>query len=450
MTMTDMNFVALHAEGRLLGEGAAINGVSTDSRRIQPGELFVALSGPRFDGHDFAAAAIDKGAAGVVVERELDVAVPQVIVDDGLAALARLAAAWRGNFSLPLIGITGSSGKTTVKQMLRAILAECGEVLATEGNLNNEIGVPLTLLGLREHHRYAVVEMGANHRGEIASLTTIARPTIGVITNAGAAHLEGFGSLEGVVESKGEMYAGVVDGGVCVINGDQPWAEEWRERAGARRKVMFGIAAAHEFHVPGAIEESARGLGFHMHTPDGGVDVQLPLHGRHNVMNALAAATASWVAGANLDAIAQGLANVVNVGGRMRIEPLDNGVVLVDDTYNANPLSMRAAIDWLAAGNRRGWLVMGDMGELGAEADVLHAEIGAYAAECGIERLYGLGPLSRAACTAFGSARAFDDPERLVAALADDMEQGVTVLIKGSRAARMERIADGLRERGNG
>ena len=449
MRRLDTEFVALHAEGRVVGGATIFSGVSTDSRRIESGDLFVALAGPRFDGHDFVMQAAERGAAAALVERELDVALPQIVVDDALAALGRLAAAWRSQFSLPLVGVTGSTGKTTVKQMLRAILSECGDVLATEGNLNNEIGVPLTLLRLGEQHRYAVVEMGANHAGEIATLAAIAKPTIGLITNAGAAHLEGFGSIEGVVESKGEMYAGVVDGGICVINGDQPWAEEWRQRAGVRRKIMFGIAAAHDFHATGDIQESESGIAFVMHTPDGAVDVHLPLHGRHNVMNALCAAAAGWAAGANCDAIADGLAKVVNVGGRMHIERLDNGVVLVDDTYNANPLSMRAAIDWLASGGRRGWLVMGDMGELGADAEVMHAEVGAYAAECGIERLYCLGPLSRAACTAFGSTRSFTDVDRLVDAVVADFEDGVTVLLKGSRAARMEKVAAGLRERGN-
>ena len=448
MNKVGLDFVKLHTGGELVGEPVSFDGVSTDTRRIKPGELFVALSGPQFDGHDFVDAAAKAGAAAAVVSHRIDSALPQLVVDDTLEALGRFAAAWRSNFSLPLIGITGSTGKTTVKQMLAQILAELGDVLATQGNLNNEIGVPLTLLRLREVHRFAVVEMGANHSGEIAKLAGMARPGIGLVTNAGAAHLEGFGSIEGVVEAKGEMYAGVVDGGICVINGDQPWADDWKLRAGARRKVMFGLAGAYEFHVAGKVEDTASGTRFAMVTPDGIVDIDLPLHGGHNVMNALAAAAAAWAAGANAEAIRAGLGKVSNVGGRMHVESLPGGVVVVDDSYNANPLSMRAAIDWLAAGNRRGWLVMGDMGELGADAEVMHEEIGSYASECGLERLYTLGPLSAAAAAAFGNARSFDDIEKLVATLQQDLEPGVTVLVKGSRSARMERVANALRGKG--
>lgn len=445
--MTSLDFIALHAGARLVGDSVAITGVSTDTRTIREGELFVALSGPRFDGHDFVADAIARGAAAVLVSHQVDCAVPQLVVADTLEALARFAAGWRREFSLPVVGITGSAGKTTTKQMLASILAERGNVLATVGNLNNDIGVPLTLLRLRREHRFAVIEMGANHAGEIAALTRIARPDVGLITNAGAAHLEGFGSIEGVVEAKGEMYAGVVDGGVCVINGDQPWAEDWKLRAGLRHKLMFGTASTNDFHIDGDIEEHDGGMRFRMATPDGSVDIDLPLRGHHNAMNALAAAAAAGAAGADRQAMADGLGKVANVGGRMHVEQLSNGVTLVDDTYNANPLSMRAAIDWLVAGERRGWLVMGDMGELGGDARLLHEEIGAYAAERGVERLYGLGVLSRAACDAFGDARCYSDAAPLIDDLARDLASGITVLVKGSRSARMERVVAGLRER---
>ncbi len=448
MSMTDLKFVALQAGARLIGESADIAGVSTDTRSLRRGELFVALSGPRFDGHDFIAAAEAAGAAAVLVDHEVTTSLPQLVADDTLDALARLAAAWRREFALPVIGVTGSTGKTTVKQMLASILAERGDVLATEGNLNNDIGVPLTLLRLRAHHRYAVIEMGANHAGEIAALAAIARPDVGLITNAGAAHLEGFGSIEGVVEAKGEMYSGVVDGGTCVINGEQPWTDDWKLRAGMRPKFLFGIGAANDFHVEGDIAEDARGAAFTLVTPAGSVAITLPLHGRHNVMNALAAAAGAHAVGADSDAIATGLASVTNVGGRMQLEQLGNNVTLVDDTYNANPVSMRAAIDWLTSGGRRGWLVMGDMGELGADARMLHEEIGAYAAERGVERLYGLGELSMAACDAFGDANCHSDVAQLIDDLAGAVVPGVTVLVKGSRSARMERVVAGLRERG--
>lgn len=448
MSMTDLKFLKLHTGGELHGNNVSFNAVSTDSRRTASGDLFIALTGPRFDGHEFVQAAADAGAVAAIVDRYVDCELPQLVVDDTLLALGRFAAAWRTQFSMPVIGITGSTGKTTVKQMVASILAETGDVLATQGNLNNEIGVPLTLLRMRENHRYSVIEMGANHAGEIARLATLARPTIGLITNAGAAHLEGFGSIEGVVEAKGEMYAGVVDGGICVINGDQPWADDWKQRAGARRKITFGVAAAHDFHVTAEAAHTDHGMQFLMATPEGVIDIQLPLHGQHNVMNSLAAAAAAWSAGASAEAIKAGLEKVSNVGGRMHVERLANDVVLVDDTYNANPVSMRAAIDWLAAGGRRGWLVMGDMGELGADAETMHAEIGMYASECGLERLYCLGTLSAAAADAFGNARSFTDAEQLIERIAEDIEPGVTVLVKGSRSARMERITSALRDRG--
>lgn len=447
--MTDLRFVALHTGGNLIGEAVAFSRVSTDSRRTVPGDLFVALTGPNFDGHDFVAAAAASGAVAALVSRQLDVALPQIVVDDTLKSLGDLATAWRAQFFLPVIGVTGSTGKTTVKQMMASILAERGEVLATEGNLNNEIGVPLTLLRLRKEHRFAVIEMGANHVGEIARLAAIARPDVGLITNAGEAHLEGFGGIEGVVEGKGEMYAGVVDGGVCVINGDQPWSDEWKQRAGARRKVTFGLNPANDFHVDSAIIEDAAGLRFEMVTPLGRQLVQVPLQGGHNVANALAAAAAAWAAGADLQSVETGLAKVANVGGRMHLENLRNGVVLVDDTYNANPLSMRAAIDWLTKDGRRGWLVMGDMGELGEEARSMHEEIGEYARYRGVERLYCHGELSATACAVFDDGRAYESVEKLIDGLKAGLEPGVTVLVKASRSARMERVVAALREWGN-
>lgn len=447
--MTDLRFVVLNTGGKLAGKSVRFSRVSTDSRRTQPGDLFVALSGPNFDGHDFVAAAAAAGAVAALVSRQLDVALPQVIVEDTLTSLADLATAWRSQFLLPVIGVTGSTGKTTVKQMMAAILAERGEVLATEGNLNNEIGVPLTLLRLRREHRFAVIEMGANHVGEIARLTSIARPGIGLVTNAGEAHLEGFGGIEGVVEGKGEMYPGVVDGGTCVINGDQPWSDEWKQRAGARRKVTFGLNPANDFHIDSEVVESANGLLFEMVTPLGRQQVRVPLHGSHNVANSLAAAAAAWAAGADLQSIEAGLAKVANVGGRMRLENLRDGIVLVDDTYNANPLSMRAAVDWLAKDSRRGWLVMGDMGELGDEALAMHEEIGEYARYRGIDRLFCHGELSAAACAAFEDGRSFESVEKLIETLQAELEPGVTVLVKGSRSARMERVVSALREWGS-
>lgn len=447
MKIFDTGFVTLHTAGLLVGEAADIHGVSTDTRTLGTGELFVALSGPRFDGHDFIADAERAGAAAVLVQREVETALPQVIVDDTLRGLADLARGWRSECRVTVIGITGSTGKTTVKQMTAAILAERGETLATAGNLNNEIGVPLTLLRLRQAHRFAVIEMGASRVGEIAQLASIARPDIGVVTNAGEAHLEGFGGIEGVIEGKGEMFAGVVDGGTCVINADQPWSEEWKQRAGMRRKLMFGRDAGNDFHVVDPVHEDLEGLRFVMATPDGEAEVHLPVQGRHNIINALAAAAAAWAAGADRDCIPAGLAKVQNTAGRMQLERFGDDIVLVDDTYNANPVSVRAAINWLVAGGRRGWLVMGDMAELGEDAEELHAEIGRYAQGAGVERLFTLGTLSVHASEAHDDARHFNEPEALAAAIDEALEPGVTVLFKGSRSARMERVLDALRRR---
>jgi UDP-N-acetylmuramoyl-tripeptide--D-alanyl-D-alanine ligase len=448
MRRLDLDFMALHTGAELRGDNIAVSGVSTDTRTLQPGELFVALSGPHFDGHDFVAAAQEAGAAAVMVSHAVESELPQLVVPDTLKALGQVASAWRCEFSLPVIGITGSSGKTTVKQMLASILGGIGKVLYTEGNFNNDIGLPLTLLRLRDEHEFAVIEMGANHAGEIAYLVSLTRPEIALVNNAGEAHLEGFGSLEGVIQAKGEIYQGVVDGGTCIINGDQPWADEWVEMAGARRIIRFGMTGAFDIHVAGAIEDAEGAQVFSLATPSGAVQVRLPLPGRHNVMNALAAAAAAWCRGANPEQIRQGLETVESVKGRMAIEMLGNDTQLVDDSYNANPLSLRAAIDWLVASDRVGVLVMGDMGELGHDAEALHRDIGEYAAERGVRMLYAMGELSRHACDGFGEdARHFGTAEDLIKDIDGVLKPGMTVLVKGSRSARMERIVEGLRQR---
>ncbi|MDX1443165.1 MAG: UDP-N-acetylmuramoyl-tripeptide--D-alanyl-D-alanine ligase [Gammaproteobacteria bacterium] len=449
MTVLDLSFISLHVNGaELRGDNVALTGVTQDTRNLKPGELYVAISGARFDGHDFVSAAEEAGAAAVLVEREVETSLPQVIVPDSQKALGEFASAWRCEFQLPVIGITGSTGKTTVKQMLASIFSGIGNTLYTLGNYNNEIGVPLTLLRLRADHDFAVIEMGANHVGDIAYLVSLVRPGIGLVTNAGAAHLEGFGSLEGVVQGKGEIYEGVVDGGVCVINGDQPWADEWVERAGMRRIVKFGIAGAFDFHVSGMVEEEGGVQSFTLQTPSGAVDVRLALPGRHNVANALAASAAAWARGANLEQIRHGLENVEMVSGRMSVTQLPDGTTLVDDSYNANPLSMRAAIDWLAGTGRPGIFVMGDMGELGPDSEAMHADVGDYAAERGIRHFLAVGEETAAACRAFGEdAQNFSDIESLVEALDALAKPGMTIVVKGSRSSRMERVVAALKER---
>jgi len=432
-------------EGRLRGADAAYSGVGTDSRAISPGSLYVALRGERFDAHDFLPQVMAAGAAGAVVSRGAELPLPQIEVEDTRLALGRLAAAWRAKLGVQVIAVTGSNGKTTVKEMLAAILGAQGPVLATRGNLNNDIGVPLTLLGLGFEHRSAIVEMGCSAPGEIAYLTAIVRPAVAVINNAGPAHLDGFGTVAAVARGKGEILQGLAESGVAVFNGDDPYASLWRSLAGARRSLSFGLGASCE--VRGELLQGP-GNRFSVHAGADSVQVDLPLPGRHNVMNALAAAAAAWAAGLSLEAVSAGLARVAGVPGRLQLRPGLGGSQLIDDSYNANPVSLRAAMQTLAGLGGRGWLVLGDMAELGEDAIALHAQAGLEACRLGLERLYALGPMSAEAAQAFdGGVRRYAELEPLVASLRDDLQRagaGVHVLVKGSRSARMERVVSVL------
>ena len=416
--------------------------VGTDSRTLRAGELFVALEGPRFDGHDYLPAVAAAGAAGAVVRRAHP-ALPCLEVADPLAALARLAAAWRGRFELPLIAVTGSSGKTTIKELLAAALGGLGPVLATRGNRNNHIGVPLTLLELRAAHRAAVIEMGMNHVGEIAHLADLARPTVGVIGNAGAAHLEGLGSVAAVARAKGELIERLPAHALAVLNADDAHLPLWRELAGARRVITFGLD--HPAEVTAECALAADGSALELRTPAGTATVRLALLGRHNVLNALAATAAALAAGAALADIATGLGTVHPVPGRLYPLSGQAGARLIDDSYNANPLSVRAAIEVLAALPGERLLVLGDMGELGADAARLHAECGAAARAAGIEHLVTLGPLAAHAAAAFGKgALACSELAEAIDAAGALLRPGLTALIKGSRSAGMERVVQAL------
>jgi len=445
----DLTGLARLLSATLVGPDLGFAGVSTDTRTLRARELFVALRGPSFDGHAFVPVAAERGAAGAVVERPLEAGLPCLQVDDSLAALGAMAADWRSRFTLPVIAVTGSFGKTTVKEMMAAITATRGEVLATRGNLNNEIGLPLTLFGLDQRHRAAVLEMGANHAGEIARLAAIGRPTVGVVTAAGPVHLEGFGSLEGVARAKGELFAGLPDDGVAIINLDDPFAPLWRELAGARRRVGFGLTAEAEFRaeqVRQSLDADGPLLEFRLVTPDGAADVRLALPGRHNVVNALAAAAATWAAGWSRDEIVAGLARVSGVEGRMSLRKARSGALIIDDSYNANPTALRAAIDYATALPGETWLVLGDMRELGDASVRLHAAAGEYARRRGVARLFALGPESVAAVTAFGAGRHFDDAAALAAALDAELPAGVNLLVKGSRSMRLETVIERLVE----
>ena len=448
MTTMKLSDLARVAHGKRVGEDRAFSSVSTDSRSIQPGALFVALKGPNFDGHAFVNTAATAGAAAALVEREVAIDLPQVVVPDALAALSQFARAWRRNFQIPVGAVTGSNGKTTTKELIGSILNRAGACWVTRGNLNNHIGVPLTLLGLNASHRSAVIEMGANHQGEIAALVAIAEPTVGLVTNAGAAHLEGFGGLEGVARGKGEMFRGLTSEDTAVINVDDVYAEEWRATSGSGRVVTFGMTQPADFNarnIAATSEQHGFRSEFDLITPLGTERVVLHLAGLHNLRNALGAAAAAYAAGATLEQITQGLNLMRPVGGRLELKPALKGAYLIDDSYNANPSSLKAGLDALQMRGGRRWLILGDMIELGPDSDELHAEVGRYAHVCGIERLFAVGSHTRYAVDAFGpGAQWFPSLDALIERAKTDIEPQITILIKGSRSNRLERAAQAL------
>ncbi|MGB7756927.1 MAG: UDP-N-acetylmuramoyl-tripeptide--D-alanyl-D-alanine ligase [Salinisphaera sp.] len=444
---------ALALGARLIGDDAVFDGASIDTRRIAHGALFFALAGEHADGHEFVARAGAAGAAAAVVDHPVDADVSQLVVDDVLDALARAARLARAGFAGPVVGVTGSNGKTTVKQMIAAIFSAAGPVMATEGNLNNHLGVPLTLMRLDASAERAVIEMGANHPGEIGQLAAVARPDVGVITNAGWAHLEGFGSREGIARAKGELFIRLPESGTAVINADDDYAGLWRELAEGRRLVTFSMDAGRGADVyADDIELGAEGVHFTLHTPDESRAITLDLAGRHNVANALAAAAVAVAVGLDAATIAAGLARTAAVAGRLSITSAAHGARLVDDSYNANPGSLAAALSWLGQQSGARWAVLGDMGELGDFAESAHHDAGVAARDAGIERLFATGENSRATVAAFGDGASwYPDHDSLTAALSGALaatEGDVIVLVKGSRSARMDRVADALRANG--
>lgn len=450
MSMMKLSLAAEMLGATLHGTDAELMAVSTDSRAIAAGDLFIALRGERFDAHEFVPQVAAAGAAGAIVAVDAvaglkDCGLPLIAVPDTRLALGRLAAAWRARHALPLIAVTGSNGKTTTKDMIACILqAAFGDaVLATQGNLNNDIGLPLTLLKLRAHHQAAIVEMGMNHPGEIGYLTRIARPSVALVTNAQRAHLEGMGSLEAVAREKGSIYDGLGSDGVAVVNADDPLAGLWRSMNAGRRVVSFGLDAAADVHGTVRLHGLENELQFT--TPEGAGAADLALPGLHNARNALAAIAATFAAGVPLAAIDRGIRAFKGVKGRLQRRAGLNGAVVLDDTYNANPDSMRAGIDVLAATIGRKVLVLGDMGEIGEAAGQYHDEIGGYAKSAGVDVLFALGDASAIAARNFGDgARHFRKIEELIEALRPELTAGTTVLVKGSRFMRMERVADAI------
>ncbi|MBL8297696.1 MAG: UDP-N-acetylmuramoyl-tripeptide--D-alanyl-D-alanine ligase [Rhodanobacteraceae bacterium] len=435
--------IAVWTRGHLIGQDAVVQGVATDTRTLRGGDLFVALKGARFDAHEFLVAAREAGAGAALVTRKVDAPLAQVVVADTERALGDLAAAVRARSAARVIGITGSNGKTTVKTLTASILALHGRTHWTQGNFNNEIGLPLTLLAQPPDTEYLVLEMGAGKPGDIAYLAGIARPYVALVNNIAPAHLERLHSLQGVAETKGALYEALPDDGVAIINGEEAFATLFTGLAGARRMLRFGFSSAFE------IWADALDLGtqsrFRLHTPQGEAEVLLPLAGRHNVSNALAAAAIAQALDVPLATIRRGLEQATSVAGRLVRHESNAGWILIDDSYNANPGSAAAAVDTLVLQAGEPWLVLGDMKELGSEALALHAQIGARARAAGVRRLYACGELSRAAVQAFGEgARHFADQQELTASLRADLHAGVCCLVKGSRSSAMDRVVAAL------
>jgi len=439
---------AQYLGAKLPEQDLVFRGVSTDTRSVSQGELFIALHGENFDAHEFLAQAVAGGAVAAVVSRPVQAGVPVLLVEDTRLALGLLAGAWRAQFDIPVVGVTGSNGKTTVKEMIATILKQDGRPLVTQGNLNNDIGVPLTLFNLDTNHTHAVIEMGANHVGEIEYLAGIARPDVGVVTNAMSAHLEGFGSLDGVASAKGEMFAALTDTGTAIINSDDNYADAWRKRAEPARKLGFGLSESADISAEDIrFDVKAWQTCFTLRTPSGEIDITLPMAGQHNVMNALAATAAAFALGMSLEIIQQGLAAMSSVKGRLFAQQTRHGAQLIDDTYNANPDSLQAGLDVLAQLPGKRILVIGDMAELGDDSEALHSDIAAQAREAGVQFLYALGKQSAAAAERFGNgAHHFMEHDALSNALSDELDENSVILVKGSRSARMERVVNALLE----
>lgn len=429
------------------GEDRAVGAVTTDTRSLKQGDVFLALRGERFDAHDFLAQAREAGAVAAIVSHPVDDALPQIEVADTRLALGILGQARRLAWGGPLVAVTGNSGKTTVKEMLAAILRRRGETLATRGNLNNDIGAPLTLLGLGPAHRYAVVELGANHLGEIAWTTALARPQVAVITNVTGAHVGEFGGMGQIAQAKGEILSGLPPEGVAVLNRDDAFYPFWQRLAGQRRVIDFGLSI--DAHIQ-ACDMVCDDIGRYAFTLVQGKRalgrVRLGLFGRHNVRNALAAAAAALALDVAAEDVVAALSELQAMPGRLALVEGVRGSRLLDDTYNANPGAVKAALDALAQMPAPRWCFLGGMGELGAAADTLHADVGRYARERGIDFLGTLGPLAEPAARAFGESGChFTDWDALLRHARDHLPSGASVLVKGSRSAGMERLVAELR-----
>ncbi len=432
-----------------VGLDTTITSIGTDSRNIKSGQLFVAIKGERFDGNQYAKEAIEKGASAALISDQTVRIEPSITVVDTKIALGKLAHYWRNRFACPVVAVTGSSGKTTVKEMIAAIMtAANANVLATKGNLNNDIGMPLTLLQMREQHTCAVIEMGMNHLGEISYLSKIANPQVAVINNAGTAHIGELGSRQAIAQAKGEIFDGLEEDGIAVVNANDTYADYWKSLNTNRKVITFGIDVKADVTAQYATHHGK--MDIQLTTPNGATQFQLSLQGRHNVMNVLAATAVAVALGVSNAEIVNGLTRFSGVQGRLNRLPGQRNAMLIDDTYNANPDSMKAAIDVLtevdAESNSNLIMVMGDMAELGESAESLHTEVGKYAKEKGVNRLFGFGRLSKLATDAFGErGQFFDSVESLILATQAQMQSNTIVLVKGSRMMKMERVVDAIK-----
>jgi UDP-N-acetylmuramoyl-tripeptide--D-alanyl-D-alanine ligase len=444
MTTIHLSKIAEQLNAELHGEDAVMTGSKIDSRQIEKGDLFVALSGENMDGHDFIEQARLAGASGALVNRYIANELPQIVVDDVTKAYGAIARLWRENSHAKVVAVTGSNGKTTLKEMISSILAQSGNVLATKGNLNNNLGVPLTLTRLNDSYDYAVIEMGANHSGEIATLVAMAEPDVAVINNVGAAHLEGFGSLQGVAEAKGEIYAGLKADGVAVINADMPYGDLWKQILGARQHISFGLQQPADIV---ALDLQLAITGSHFMVRLDGVChfIFLPLPGIHNVSNALAAIAVCSALNIEPEAIVKGLAAIKAVPHRLKLREAVNNALVIDDTYNANPGSFRQALQTLMQFPGEHWLVLGDFGELGPESTAIHQQLGRDAQAAGVKRLFTIGQQSQLASAEFAdNAQHFNELSELEAELKNALNKDVACLIKGSRFMKLDKLADAL------
>ncbi|MGB1263256.1 MAG: UDP-N-acetylmuramoyl-tripeptide--D-alanyl-D-alanine ligase [Cognaticolwellia sp.] len=449
MITLSLSELALAIDGHLIGKDVSINAISTDSRALNNGDVFLALKGPNFDGHKFLSQANDLGCSAVIVQQvdnEVDIA--QILVADTHKALGDIAAYVKAKVAPKTVAITGSSGKTTVKEMVAAILSRLGNVLATQGNFNNDIGVPLTLLRLEPKHDFAVVELGANHIGEIAYTSALVKPDVAIINNIAAAHLEGFGDLAGVARAKGEIFSGLNAGGIAIFNQDSRWADKWQWRLSDKTVRRFSCQGSADCYSEQETLDENGNASFTLHTPQGSTTIELTVPGHHNVCNAVAAAAIALEFGASLADIRLGLAEMAAVKGRLNLHQLGKNTKLIDDTYNANVESINAASDLLASYPGRRILILGDMGELGSDARRYHQEVGAHAKSKNINDLLTLGVLSQNTSDAFyqGSdiqGQHFSSKEKLLSrlqAMLQGEDQQVTILVKGSRSAHMEYV----------